>query len=145
MDPEFYLHLEKIDAADMVFCHRWLLLSFKREFSFSDATRLFEILCSHHLELSSVEANKARDEEQRGHDLGEDATSSDFQDDRYTFELFVSLAILRTYRDDLMQTGDMADIFTYINGLVGAMHLDKVLVNAETIFFEYCRKSVSKT
>ena len=44
---------------------RWLLLSFKREFDFSDALRLFEILCSHHLELSSIEAAKARESEIR--------------------------------------------------------------------------------
>ena len=65
MDPEVYKHFESVDGGDMVFCHRWLLLSFKREFSFEDAVRLFEILCSHHLELSSIEAEKARDQEMR--------------------------------------------------------------------------------
>ena len=36
----------------------------------------------------------------------------------YTFELFVCLAILRMDRDDLLKTGDVADIFTVINGYV---------------------------
>ena len=36
----------------------------------------------------------------------------------YTFELFVCMAILRMYRDDLLKTGDVADIFTVINGCV---------------------------
>lgn len=149
MDPEFYAHLEKIDSADMVFCHRWLLLSFKREFSFSDAVRLFEILCSHHLELSSVEADKARTEEQRWEDSDESVQTGSAAmaaqidgHSEYTFELFVSLAILRTYRKALMQTGDMADVFTFINGLVGAMNLNQVLIKTEEIFFEYCRMSV---
>ena len=39
MDPELHRHLELHDAGDMVFCHRWLLLTFKREFEFDDAVR----------------------------------------------------------------------------------------------------------
>lgn len=119
MDPSFYAHLEKIDSADMVFCHRWLLLSFKREFKFSDATRLFEILCSHHLEVSSVDANRARDAEVRLNSAaaGDLADQLD-ADSEYTFELFVALAVLRIHRTELMMTGDMADMFTFINGCV---------------------------
>lgn len=44
--------------------HRWLLLSFKREFPFEDGIHLFEILSSHHLELCSLEAEKAKRREQ---------------------------------------------------------------------------------
>jgi len=36
------------------------LLGFKREFSFCDSLRVFEILSSHHLELSSIEAETAK-------------------------------------------------------------------------------------
>jgi len=39
-------------------------------------------------------------------------------DSVYTFELFVCTAILRTYRDDLLRTKDVADVFTFINGSV---------------------------
>ena len=35
-------------------------------------------------------------------------------------------------------------MFTFINGLVGAMKLDQVLVVAEEVFSEYCRKSVER-
>jgi len=151
MDPEVYKHFESVDGGDMVFCHRWLLLSFKREFSFEDAVRLFEILCSHHLELSSIEAEKARDQEMRlerqrdstGNEISTDAAETKALNHEYTFELFVCLAILRMYRDDLLKTGDVADIFTVINGLVGKMTLDDVLSMAETVFFDYCRKSVT--
>ena len=44
--------------------HRWLLLSFKREFAFDESLKLFEILCSHHLEISSLEAEKAKRKEE---------------------------------------------------------------------------------
>ena len=150
MDPEVFQHFQDNDAGDMVFCHRWLLLTFKREFAFDDALTLFEILCSHHLELDSVQADKARDEElrqKRERDAGESGADSQAVDrnspnNDYTFELFVCLAILRKYREPLLQTKDIADIFTFINGLIGKMNLDAILSTAEAVFFDYCRHSV---
>ncbi len=44
---------------------RWMILSFKREFRWPESIRLFEILSSHHLELSSMEAEKIREQERR--------------------------------------------------------------------------------
>ena len=40
---------------------RWLLLDFKGEFELEDSIRLFEILGSHHLELTSDKAIVATD------------------------------------------------------------------------------------
>lgn len=137
VDADLFQHLVKIDADDMVFCHRWLLLSFKREFSFEDAIMLFEILCSHHLELSSLEAEKARDAETRnereresGHADGGRGEITELNNpeinSEFTFELFVCVAILRKYREDLLKGTDVADIFTFINGLVCEMDLNQV-------------------
>ena len=42
---------------------RWLLLCFKREFPFQEGLTIFEIVCSQHLELSSVDVERIRDEE----------------------------------------------------------------------------------
>lgn len=39
---------------------RWLLLNFKREFSMEDGIRMFEVLSSQYLELSSDEALRAK-------------------------------------------------------------------------------------
>lgn len=44
MDPELYRHLEKSDALNLFFCFRWVLIAFKREFSFEDVLRLWEVL-----------------------------------------------------------------------------------------------------
>ncbi|TFK92109.1 RabGAP/TBC [Polyporus arcularius HHB13444] len=44
MDPELYRHLEKADGLNLFFCFRWILISFKREFSFEDVLRLWEVL-----------------------------------------------------------------------------------------------------
>ncbi|CAK5277450.1 unnamed protein product [Mycena citricolor] len=44
MDPELYRHLEKTDGLNLFFCFRWVLIAFKREFSFDDVLRLWEVL-----------------------------------------------------------------------------------------------------
>ncbi|KAJ6455667.1 rab-GTPase-TBC domain-containing protein [Mycena sanguinolenta] len=46
MDPELYRHLEKTDGLNLFFCFRWVLIAFKREFSFSDVLGLWEVLWS---------------------------------------------------------------------------------------------------
>ncbi|KAF9005594.1 RabGAP/TBC [Cyathus striatus] len=44
MDPELYRHLEKVDGLNLFFCFRWILIAFKREFTFDDVLRLWEVL-----------------------------------------------------------------------------------------------------
>uniref|UniRef100_A0A8C4QRY3 TBC1 domain family, member 16 n=1 Tax=Eptatretus burgeri TaxID=7764 RepID=A0A8C4QRY3_EPTBU len=48
--PEFYNHLESLgeDGLQLLFCHRWLLLCFKREFQESEALRMWEACWAHH-------------------------------------------------------------------------------------------------
>ena len=40
---------------------RWLLLDFKREYPFEESIRLYEVLCSHYLELNSDKARVETD------------------------------------------------------------------------------------
>lgn len=48
--PEFYHHLAlSSESMELVFCHRWFLLFFKREFNESDLLTLWECLWSGHL------------------------------------------------------------------------------------------------
>ncbi|PSN55056.1 hypothetical protein C0J52_04140 [Blattella germanica] len=42
--PELASYLEQHDSGNMFFCFRWLLVLFKREFSFQDIMRLWEVL-----------------------------------------------------------------------------------------------------
>ncbi|KAF9792136.1 GTPase-activating protein gyp7 [Thelephora terrestris] len=44
MDPELYRHFEKAEALNLFFCFRWVLIAFKREFSFNEVLRLWEVL-----------------------------------------------------------------------------------------------------
>ncbi|XP_045196515.1 TBC1 domain family member 15-like isoform X2 [Mercenaria mercenaria] len=43
-DPELCNYLESHDSGNFYFCFRWILIHFKREFSFSDAQRLWEVI-----------------------------------------------------------------------------------------------------
>ncbi|KAL9984661.1 hypothetical protein ACROYT_G006982 [Oculina patagonica] len=49
VDPHFYSYLEKHDSGNLYFCFRWLLICFKREFSFPDIMALWETLWSQRL------------------------------------------------------------------------------------------------
>ncbi|KAM6966162.1 TBC1 domain family member 17 [Tautogolabrus adspersus] len=46
LDPELYDFLDSQDSGSLCFCFRWLLIWFKREFSFEDILTLWEILWS---------------------------------------------------------------------------------------------------
>ncbi|KAJ2378620.1 GTPase activating protein [Coemansia sp. RSA 2607] len=48
-NPRLYKHLEKCDASNMFCCYRWLLIWFKREFSFENILRLWEVLWTDYL------------------------------------------------------------------------------------------------
>jgi len=48
MDPELYRHFEKTDSLNLFFCFRWVLIAFKREFSFDDVLGLWEVLWTDH-------------------------------------------------------------------------------------------------
>ncbi|KAJ2728755.1 GTPase activating protein [Coemansia sp. Cherry 401B] len=48
-NPRLFKHLEKCDASNMFSCYRWLLIWFKREFSFEDVLRLWEVLWTDYL------------------------------------------------------------------------------------------------
>ncbi|KAI0093868.1 GTPase-activating protein gyp7 [Irpex rosettiformis] len=54
MDPELYRHLEKTESLNLFFCFRWILIAFKREFSFEDVLRLWENLWTDYYSTSFV-------------------------------------------------------------------------------------------
>jgi hypothetical protein len=49
MDPSLYKHLENTDSFNLFFCFRWLLVWFKREFSWDDILSLWDVLFTDHL------------------------------------------------------------------------------------------------
>ncbi|XP_013401563.1 TBC1 domain family member 15 [Lingula anatina] len=145
LDPVLHKYLAHCEMGDLMFCHRWLLLSFKREFAFEDSLKCFEILCSHHLELSSMEAEKARDSERR-RDFEKQGGKVRIEESpynpSYTFELFLCVAVLVENRKKIFKCTDGVEIFQFINSLTMKLNIDAMLSKAETLFLKYCRKSV---
>lgn len=144
MDPSLLEHLRANDLGDLLFCHRWLLLGFKREFSFMESLRCFEILSSHHLELTSMEAEKTRRKELKKEFENQGGVSrSSLPTDvecRYTFDLFMCVALLQECRPILMECTDTAAVYSVINGL--KINLDEILLKSADLFYRYCKKSV---
>lgn len=150
-DAELGAHLIAIEAGDLVFCHRWLLLSFKREFSFLDSLCVFEILSTHHLELNSIEADRTRQDEKRRAcelTLGAEAASTGdalwWTQHEYKFGFFICLAILKTHRAAFLKCADVASVYALVNSFVEKMVLADILGTAEQIFFDFCRMSARK-
>ncbi|KAI8086599.1 GTPase-activating protein GYP7 [Halteromyces radiatus] len=49
MDPQLYKHLQRTDSYNLFFCFRWLLVWFKREFTWNDTLTLWEVLWTNYL------------------------------------------------------------------------------------------------
>ncbi|CAO3616877.1 unnamed protein product [Cunninghamella blakesleeana] len=49
MDPNLYKHFQHTDSFNLFFCFRWLLVWFKREFSWDDTLTLWEVLWTNYL------------------------------------------------------------------------------------------------
>jgi len=145
MDEHLYNHFEAHGMGDMLFVHRWLVLTFKREFPFEDALTMFEIISSQHLELSSMEAERER-ERQRAKELERDGGEFHVQvvdmNTNYSFEVFVCLAVLKEYRNELLKCSEVSSVYNTIHSLSMKMDLNIILMRAEELFFKYCRKSV---
>ncbi|KAK3103717.1 hypothetical protein FSP39_021297, partial [Pinctada imbricata] len=45
-DPDLFTYLQDINAHDLFFCYRWLLLELKREFPFDDSLYMLEVMWS---------------------------------------------------------------------------------------------------
>nr|XP_018671423.1 TBC1 domain family member 15-like [Ciona intestinalis] len=148
LEPNLYSHLCDCSVEDLVFCHRWLLVSFKREFDYEESIRYFEMVHSQHLELDSLTAIHAQDEQLRLEVLrGEGSsppTNPTLVDTKYTFEVFVCVAVIMLKRQQFLACKDAAEVFHIACNIRGTLVLQKVHAKAFALFFKYCRKSVSQ-
>lgn len=147
MDPELSKFLESVDLGHLVFCHRWLILCFKREFKYEESLQLFEILTSCHLELTSLEAEQAREETRTEEILREGGCKNEKAEQveihqEYTFDLFVCVAVLMEHREGLMACTDQNLVFQYISSFTMKLDVETVLQKSQELFFLYCKKSV---
>lgn len=125
-DPDLYAKLEKHEMNNLMFCHEWLLLGFKRSFAKTqDFFKCFEGLNSRFIELHNSVLK------------GINVKSL------YTFDLFVCLSLLKQVRGRFLTEceceTDFFDVFASLNrNQVLAQNYDAVITEAERIFDQYC-------
>ena len=105
---DFYQHLDFMgdDSLELLFCHRWILLCFKREFYEQDALRIWECCWSRY--------------------------ETDY------FHLFVCVAIIKIYGDDVYQKNLSADeVLLHFNTLAMHMSVDLVLKVARGLVYQF--------
>ncbi|KAM9806680.1 TBC1 domain family member 15 isoform X1 [Syngnathus typhle] len=142
LDPQLHVHLVTDSMESFTFCHRWLLLGFQREFEYSDALRLFEILSCDHLELITQQVDRARYQERVAQKYCTDECDPELQavNTDFTFELFICAAILLDHRDTLLQCQDEVQLIQFTTSLQGTLDLNSTLKKAEQHFFNYCKR-----
>ncbi|XP_076833208.1 uncharacterized protein LOC143478137 [Brachyhypopomus gauderio] len=127
----------------LMFCHRWLLLGFQREFEHNDALRLLEILICHHMELMSQEVGRARAQGRLDSTHSpEDGAAMEPQaiTTEFTFDLFLCATILLENRTALLSCSNEVQLIQFTNSLKGTVDLNRSLKKAEEHFYNYCQR-----
>ncbi|EDV28919.1 uncharacterized protein TRIADDRAFT_52272 [Trichoplax adhaerens] len=121
LDSKLFEYLESLNASDLMICH------------------------SGHLEPHSYEGAMAIEQQrileiEKGggcvHGLEVDVNSE------FTFDIFVSVAVLMIFRANIMKAADATEVFSCLNNLTTGMDLNTVIEVAECLFFIYCRTTV---
>ncbi|EDV25420.1 uncharacterized protein TRIADDRAFT_55495 [Trichoplax adhaerens] len=161
-DPEFCKYLKDCGAGDMFFCYRWILLDLKREFSFNDALRLYEIIWSTlpHNSLGGLPRPLSAPRLNRSCsnpgtlDSKSDANCNDNSEAPATyyshygygspFVLFLCLSILLQHRDHIMRNQmDHNTMAMYFDRLVRKHDLNKVVIKARLLFSDFLRTELA--
>lgn len=114
LDYKFYSYLVEISADNLFFCFRWILVLFKREFSFLDTIKLWDSIFTHELDKH---LNK----------------KTDFKE-----ILFVAFAILENEKSKIMGGKLIADqLFKFCIDLAHNIDYIEVLKTAEFAIMKY--------
>lgn len=125
-DPDVYSKLAKLQLESLAFCHEWLLLSFKRCFKTTfEYQNCFEALSSHFIELHNS------------------ALKNISVQNLYTFDLFISLSLLKKLRNDILENCESeTDFYEAFSEFNKSKHFSdnfrEIVKDAEDIFDEYC-------
>lgn len=111
---------------------RWLLICFKREFSFQDVLKLWECVWSSEPEPVDLSIPPSLSNSSVSSTTSSASTSSSFTGVTSQFQLFIALSILETHRDQVTRYLENFDeILQYYNGLAHNMNLEEVIERAE--------------
>ncbi|VDN05132.1 unnamed protein product [Thelazia callipaeda] len=104
MDPEFYEYIAEGDATHLYFCYRWFLLDFKRELTYTQIFRVWEVIWA----ASSLLTNH--------------------------FHLFFALAMIIAYRHVIIDNRmDFTDVIKFYNEMAERHNVDELLDSARSL------------
>ncbi|CAK8677918.1 unnamed protein product [Clavelina lepadiformis] len=146
LEPNLYSHFQNCSVPDLVFCHRWLLVSFKREFDYEESIRYFEIVHSRHLKFDSAavqitQADQYRQEieKRQGTPIKKVINNTNA---KFTLDVFVCVSVIMLKRQEFLACKDAAEVFNIACNIRGTLNLQHVHEKANALFFRYCRKCI---
>lgn len=123
--PALHRHLEELEALNLFFCFRWLLVYFKREFSLDDVQRLWD----------SIWASE----------FGEGGLEVQWPFCR-RFELFIALAILESHESVIVRhLKSFDEVLEYVHQLAGNLDVHAVLRRASALVYRLRSRAHSST
>ncbi|CAF3460992.1 unnamed protein product [Rotaria sp. Silwood1] len=148
VDQLLYNQIVSLKVELWTFCHRWLFLCFRREFSEEEDTLIcFEVVCSHFLEENSLAAERLLYDIQlkRAEQIGTSSYSSisteinskQHKEDAYSFDLFVCIAMISLLRSCLFDARDELEALEAIQQRQKTLDVRQVLSLAEQLFKIY--------
>lgn len=72
------------------------------------------------------------------------STAAQIAETKYTFEVFVCVAIIMLKRQQFLACTEASDVFQIACNIRGTLCLQDVHAKAYNLFFKYCKKSVSE-
>ena len=160
LDPEFYRFLEANEASNMIFTYRWFLLNLKREFTFEQSVKVFEIIIATRL-LAAIQKTIPPLVEGNNEcpidtgliqcfELPIDNNVTEEKDAYLTeaykdiFTLFLAYQLLATYKREFMKKKvSMPEMCEYFSEVSGTHNFEFILKGAKNLFSQYICENLS--
>ncbi|KAI3384855.1 hypothetical protein SNEBB_009997 [Seison nebaliae] len=160
IEKELHEKFITLQSDRYIMCHRWILLSFKREFNHFEALRCFEAINSKFIDASNWPSKYSlsfiTDREYKCSTSGDEyvlvshnqieSDNSNNESNRtndmsdFTFDLFICVAIFHLKHHQFMMTNDDSEVISLCNNLSGKLKLNDIIPLAVEAFHRFFEK-----
>ena len=154
LDPAFFRFLDANDASNMLFTYRWFLLNLKREFTFDQSVRVFEMVIITRLlaekpvniftapiaEISTCPIDSEKDFAEARDDKNLDLSEA-YKD---IFTLFLAYQLLAAYKREFVKKRlSMPEMCEFFSEVSGTHNFEAILKLAKNLFSQYICENIS--
>ena len=152
LDPAFFRFLDANDSSNMLFTYRWFLLNLKREFTFEQSVRVFEmVIITRLLAVKPVNIFTAAIPEISTcpieNDLAEVTDEkNELLSDAYKdiFTLFLAYQLLATYKREFVKKRlSMPEMCEFFSEVSGTHNFEVIMKLAKNLFSQYICENIS--